>query len=80
MYKIWGFVRQTAIKAYLACANAVYSMTGGKKPSLLYCKCDESHKIGTDVKIVSQNDLTFSLGNVKIVENQLGKTFIHTDC
>ncbi len=64
MYKIWGFVRQTAIRAYLAAANAVYNITGGKKPSLLYCKADESHRIETDVRIISQDKNSTTIAKV----------------
>ena len=76
MYKAWGFVRQSAIKAYLAGANAVYGITGGKKPSLLYCKCDESHKIGTDVRIVSQNDYSTSIAKFDKNGNMTDDDFV----
>ena len=76
MYKAWGFVRQTAIKAYLAAANAVYGITDGKKPSLLYCKADESHRIGTDVKIISQDDYSTTIAKVDKNGNPTDEDFV----
>ena len=29
IYKIWGFVRQSAIRIYLAAAKAVFKISGG---------------------------------------------------
>ena len=76
MYKAWGFVRQSAIKAYLAAANAVYKATDGKKPSLLYCKADDSHKIKTDVKIISQDDNSTTIAKVDKDGNPTDKDFV----
>ena len=76
MYKIWGFVRQTAIRVYLAVANIIYSITGGKKPTLLYCKADESHKIKTDVRIISQDDNSTTIAKVDKNGNPTNDNFV----
>ncbi|MBR5561977.1 MAG: metallophosphoesterase [Clostridia bacterium] len=76
MYKAWGFVRQTAIKAYLAAANAVYGMTGGKKPGLLYCKADKSHRIKTDVKIISEDKNSTTIAKVDKNGNPTDENFV----
>lgn len=52
MYKIWGFVRQTAVRAYLNAAQAVYKISGGSRPRSLFCFRAKPEYIGTDVKIL----------------------------
>ena len=32
IYNVWGFVRQTAIRIYLAAAKAIFKISGGKLP------------------------------------------------
>ena len=37
IYNVWGFVRQTAIRIYLAAAKAIFKISGGKSPKSLFC-------------------------------------------
>ncbi len=64
LYNVWGFVRQTAIRAYLAAAKAVYKISGGKMPKSLYCKRANPEKIPTDVKIISENSYSTTIAKV----------------
>ena len=63
-YNIWGFVRQTAVRIYLAAAKAIFKISGGKKPESLYCKRANPEKIPTDVKIISENDYSTTIAKV----------------
>lgn len=76
MYKVWGFVRQNAIRTYLAGARAICKITGGKKPDSLYCRCDKSHRIKTDVKIVSQNDYSTDIAKFDKNGNMTDDDFV----
>ncbi len=64
LYNIWGFVRQSAIRIYLAAAKAVFKISGGKLPESLYCKRANPEKIPTDVKIISENDYSTTIAKV----------------
>ncbi|MBQ4604228.1 MAG: metallophosphoesterase [Clostridia bacterium] len=64
LYNIWGFVRQSAIRIHLAGAKAIYKISGGKLPKSLYCKRANPEKIGTDVKIISENDYSTTIAKV----------------
>ena len=64
LYNIWGFVRQSAIRIYLAAAKAVFKISGGKLPESLYCKRANPEKIPTDVKIISENDYSTTIAQV----------------
>lgn len=64
LYNIWGFVRQSAVRIYLAGAKAIYKISGGKLPKSLYCKRANPEKIGTDVKIISENDYSTTIAKV----------------
>ena len=64
LYNIWGFVRQTAVRIHLAGAKIIYKISGGKLPKSLYCKRANPEKIGTDVKIISENDYSTTIAKV----------------
>ncbi len=64
MYKLWGFIRQSAIRIYLALARAVHKITGGKFPSALYCEKANPEKVETDVKIISENEYSTTIAKV----------------
>ena len=64
LYNIWGFVRQTAVRIHLAAAKTIYKISGGKLPKSLYCKRANPEKIGTDVKIISENDYSTTIAKV----------------
>lgn len=64
LYNIWGFVRQSAIRIYLAAAKAVFKISGGKLPESLYCKRANPEKIPTYVKIISENDYSTTIAKV----------------
>ena len=71
IYGVWGFIRQTAVRLHLAVAKIIYKVSGGKRPRSLYCFRANPEKIGTDVKIISQNDNSTTIaktdekGNIK---------------
>lgn len=64
LYKVWGFVRQTAIRIHLAAAKVIYKISGGKRPESLFCSKANPEKIGTDVRILSQNDYSTTIAKV----------------
>lgn len=64
IYNVWGFFRQTAVRIHLAAAKAVYKISGGKLPKSLYCFRANPKKIGTDVKIISQDDYSTTIAKV----------------
>lgn len=64
IYKVWGFIRQSIIRIYLAGAKAVYKISGGKRPKSLFCSRANPEFIGTDVKIISQNDYSTTIAKV----------------
>ncbi len=64
LYNIWGFVRQSAVRIHLAAAKTIYKISGGKLPESLYCKRANPEKIGTDVKIISENDYSTTIAKV----------------
>lgn len=64
MYKIWGFVRQSAVRIHLAAAKAIFKISGGKLPKSLFCSRANPEKIPTDVKIISQNDYSTTIAKV----------------
>ena len=55
LYNIWGFVRQSAVRIYLAGAKAIYKISGGKLPKSLYCKRANPEKIPTHIPKTSRN-------------------------
>lgn len=64
MYKIWGFIRQSAVRIHLAVAKLIYKVSGGRRPKSLFCSRANPAKIGTDVKIISQNDYSTTIAKV----------------
>ena len=64
LYNVWGFVRQSAIRVHLAAAKSIYKITNGKLPKSLFCSRANPEKIGTDVKIISQNDYSTTIAKV----------------
>lgn len=64
LYNVWGFFRQTAVRLHLAAAKAIYKISGGKLPKSLYCFRANPKKIGTDVKIISQNGYSTTIAKV----------------
>lgn len=64
MYRIWGFIRQSVIRIYLAVAKLIYKISGGRKPKSLFCSRANPEKVGTDVKIISQNDYSTTIAKV----------------
>ena len=64
MFRIWGFIRQSAVRIHLAFAKAVFALTGGRMPKSLFCSRAKPEKIGTDVKIISQNDYSTTIAKV----------------
>lgn len=64
IYNVWGFFRQTAVRLHLAAAKAIYKISGGKLPKSLYCTRANPEKVGTDVKIISQNDYSTTIAKV----------------
>lgn len=64
MYKIWGFIRQSAVRIHLAVAKLIYKISGGRRPKSLFCSRANPAKIGTDVKIISQNDYSTTIAKV----------------
>lgn len=64
MYKIWGFIRQSAVRIHLAVARLIYKISGGRIPKSLFCSRANPEKIGTDVKIISQNDYSTTIAKV----------------
>ncbi len=63
-YGIWGFIRQSVIRIYLAAAKTIYKISGGKLPKSLYCKRANPKKVSTDVKIISQNSYSTTIAKV----------------
>lgn len=55
LYKPWGIVRQSAVKAGLAAEKAAYKLTGGKAPAELFSYRAEPEKIETNVRIVRED-------------------------
>lgn len=64
MYKVWGFIRQTAVRIHLAAAKAIYKISGGRRPKSLYCSRANPEKVPTDVKIISENDYSTTIAKV----------------
>lgn len=64
LYNVWGFFRQTAVRLHLAAAKVIYKISGGKLPKSLYCFRANPEKIGTDVKIISQNGYSTTIAKV----------------
>lgn len=64
MYRIWGFVRQSAVRIHLAAAKTIFKISGGKLPKSLFCSRANPEKIPTDVKIISQNDYSTTIAKV----------------
>ena len=64
MYKIWGFIRQSAIRIYLAVAKLIFKISGRNIPKSLFCYRANPEKIGTDVKIISQNNYSTTIAKV----------------
>lgn len=50
--RIWTFIRQNSIRALLTAEDAIYKISGGKKPASEFCLRADPHKIDTDVKII----------------------------
>lgn len=67
LYKIWGFVRQTAIKACLDCEEIIYAVSGGKAPKCLFTKRAKAIPQKTKVKII--NETPYSTDIAKCDEN-----------
>ena len=63
-YKVWGFVRQTAVRIHLGVCKAIFKISGGKLPKSLYCKRANPVKMPTDVKIISENDYSTTIAKV----------------
>ncbi len=63
-YKVWGFFRQTAIRIYVAAGKMILKLSGNRKPETLYCFRANHEKIGTDVKIISENDYSTTIAKV----------------
>lgn len=76
IYKIWGFVRQSAIRIYLAAAKAVFKISGGKLPKSLFCRRANPEKIPTDVKIIKQNDYSTTIAKVDANGNIKSDDFV----
>lgn len=64
MYKIWGFIRQSAVRIHLAAAKLIYKISGGCRPKSLFCSRANPEKVSTDVKIISQNDYSTTIAKV----------------
>ena len=64
LYKVWGFFRQTAVKLHLSIGKIIYKVSGGKLPKSLFCTRANPEKVGTDVKIISQNDYSTTIAKV----------------
>ncbi len=64
MYRIWGFVRQSAVRIHLAVAKLIYKISNGRRPKSLFCSRANPEKVGTDVKIISQNDYSTTIAKV----------------
>ncbi len=64
LYNLWGFIRQSAIRIYLAAAKAVYKISGGKLPKSLFCSRANPERIPTDVKILSENGYSTTIAKV----------------
>ena len=54
MYKIWSFIRQSLIRAYLAPEDAIFRLSGGKAPKASFTIRADAQKIGTDVRIIRE--------------------------
>lgn len=76
MYKIWGFIRQSAVRIHLAAAKLIYKISGGRRPKSLFCSRANPEKVGTDVKIISQNDYSTTIAKVDKKGNIKGDDFI----
>lgn len=64
LYKVWAFVRQSAIRLHLAAARLIFALTKGKKPESLFCHRAKPEHIGTDVKIISENSYSTTIAKV----------------
>ena len=64
LYNVWGFFRQTAVRLHQAAAKVIYKISSGKLPKSLYCFRANPEKIGTDVKIISQNGYSTTIAKV----------------
>ena len=60
-YRIWGAVRQTAVRAGLLCEGALFKLTGGKAPRSYFIGRSGAGYIGTNVRLVSENDCSFTI-------------------
>lgn len=76
MYKVWGFIRQSAVRIHLAAAKLIYKISGGKLPKSLYCSRANPKKIPTDVKIISQNDYSTTIAKVDANGNIKSDDFV----
>ena len=63
-YKVWGFFRQTAIRIYVAVGRIILKLTGSRRPETLFCLRANAEKIGTDVKIISEDDYSTTIAKV----------------
>ncbi len=76
MYKIWGFIRQSAVRIHLAAAKLIYKISGGRRPKSLFCSRANPEKVETDVKIISQNDYSTTIAKVDKNGNIKGDDFV----
>lgn len=63
-YGIWGFIRQSAIRIYLAAAKLIFKISGGKIPKSLFCQRANPEKVKTDVKIICQDKYSTTIAKV----------------
>ncbi len=63
-YNVWAFFRQTAIRIYVAVGRIILKLTGSRRPETLFCLRANHEKIGTDVKIISENDYSTTIAKV----------------
>ncbi len=76
MYKVWGFIRQSAVRIHLAAAKLIYKISGDKLPKSLYCSRANPERIPTDVKIISQNDYSTTIAKVDASGNIKSDDFV----
>ncbi len=53
--KIWTFLRQNSIRAFLSAEEGIFRLSGGKAPRSLFCSRANPHKIGTNVGIIGSS-------------------------
>ena len=75
-YKVWGFIRQSAVRIHLAAAKAVFKISGGQIPKSLFCSRGKPKKIGTTVKIVSRNEYSTDIAKLDADGNISGDDFV----